>query len=78
MAKFEYVERYKNIAANISSSAQKQNAKIIESKVDYDEDLYATYNLTLRMNHEITFEELDSFLQTAGEIKSVSFTTVNN
>ncbi len=57
---------------------KQQNAKIIENKVDFDEDAYATYSLTLRLNHELTFDELDAFLQSAGEIKSISFTSVNN
>ena len=57
---------------------KQQNAKIIENKVDFDEDAYATYSLTLRLNHELTFDELDGFLQSAGEIKSISFTSVNN
>jgi len=57
---------------------KQKNAKIIENKVDFDEDAYATYSLTLRLNHELTFDELDAFLQSVGEIKSISFTSVNN
>ena len=54
-----------------------QNAQIIESKIKFDEDGFASYNLTLRMNHEITIEELNFFLESKGEVKSVSCVSIN-
>lgn len=54
-----------------------QNGQITESKIKFDEDGYASYNLTLKMNHEITIDELDYFLESQGEVKSVSCVSIN-
>lgn len=54
-----------------------QHGKILESKVKFDEDGYASYNLTLRTANEITIEELNFFLESNGEVKSVSCVSMN-
>ena len=63
---------------NLHKYLNEQNAKVIESKVKFEEDGFATYNLTVRMNHEITLDEFDAFLEKGGEVKSLSCTSVNN
>lgn len=55
-----------------------QHAQVLESKIKFDEDGYASYNLTLRMNHEITIDELNFFLSSKGEVKSISCVSINN
>lgn len=54
-----------------------QNAEILESKIKIDDEGYINYNLTLKLNHEITIEELNNFLESKGEVNSVSCVTVN-
>lgn len=54
-----------------------QNAQILESKIKFDDEGYASYNMTLRMNHEITIDELNFFLESKGEVKSVSCVSIN-
>ncbi len=61
----------------IQSFIDSQNAEVIESKIKIDDEGYANYNITLKMNHEMTFEELSKFLETKGEVKSVSCTSMN-
>jgi len=54
-----------------------QNAEILESKIKIDEDGFINYNLSLKLNHEITLEELNDFLESKGEVKSISCVSVN-
>ena len=68
-------EEFKN---SLNKYLNDQNAKVIESKVKFEEDSFATYNLTVRMNHEIKLDEFDAFLTRDGEVKSLSCTSVNN
>lgn len=56
---------------------ESQNAQMLESKIKFDEEGYASYNLTLRMNHDLTIEELSFFLESNGEVKSVSCVSIN-
>ncbi len=51
---------------------EEKNGKVLESKIKFDEDGYASYNLTIRTDKEITIEELDFFLESNSEVKSVS------
>ena len=53
------------------------NCQILESEISFGEDGFANYNITVRANKEITIEELDMFLEKAGEVRSVSCMSVN-
>jgi len=55
-----------------SKYIEEQHGQILESKIKFDEDGYASYNLTIRTSKEITIEELNFFLESNGEVKSVS------
>lgn len=50
---------------------------ILESKIKFDEEGYASYNLTIRTPKQITIEELNLFLEANGEVKSVSCVSMN-
>lgn len=54
------------------------NCQILESEISFDEDGFASYNVTIRANKEMTIEELDMFLENAGEVRSVSCVSINN
>lgn len=51
--------------------------QILESEIKFDDDGYAKYNITIRANHDFTIDEISSFLETAGEVKSVSCVSMN-
>lgn len=54
-----------------------QHGKIVESKIQFDENGYASYNLTVRTAKEITIEELNFFLESNGEVRNVSCIIMN-
>lgn len=54
-----------------------KHGQIVESKIKFDEEGYASYNLTIRTNQEITIEDLNSFLADNSEVKSVSCVSMN-
>lgn len=54
-----------------------QHGQIVESKIKFDEDGYASYNMTIRTTKEITIEELNFFLESNSEVKSVSCVSMN-
>lgn len=54
-----------------------QHGKIVESKIQFDENGYASYNLTVRTAKEITIEELNFFLESNGEVRNVSCVIMN-
>lgn len=54
-----------------------QHGQIVESKIKFDEDGYASYNMTIRTVKEITIEELNFFLESKSEVKSVSCVSIN-
>lgn len=56
----------------ISDYIKDNNYQVVESKIKYNEDGYASYHLTIRTSKEITIEELNLFLESKGEVKSVS------
>ena len=47
------------------------------SYLDYTDDLLedgsAAYNLTLRMRHDVTVNDLSEFLESVGDVRAVSF-----
>ena len=56
---------------------ESQHGQVLESKVKFDEEGYASYNMTIRTVKEITIEELNFFLESKGEVKSVSCVSMN-
>lgn len=60
-----------------SAFLDEQHGQIVESKIKYDEEGYASYNLTLRTQRAISIEELSAFLESNGEVKSVSCISIN-
>lgn len=71
------VKDSKEFRKAIHDYIESQNGQIIESQINYDDDGYATYHITLRLNHEITIEELDYILESNGEVKSLSCQSLN-
>lgn len=71
------VKNTEEFKKEIQQFIDSQHAEILESKIKYDDDGYVNYNITLKMNHEITFEEISKFLESKGEVKSVSCTSTN-
>lgn len=47
--------------------------QILEVKIDMLEDGSAAYNLTLRMRHDVTVNDLTEFLESVGDVRAVSF-----
>ena len=47
--------------------------QILEVKIDMLEDGSAAYDLTLRMRHDVTVNELSEFLESVGDVRGVSF-----
>ena len=47
--------------------------QILELKIDLLEDGSAAYNLTLRMRHDVTVNDLSEFLESVGDVRGVSF-----
>ena len=47
--------------------------QILEVKIDILEDGSAAYNLTLRMRHDVTVNDLTEFLESIGDVHAVSF-----
>ena len=47
--------------------------QILEVKIDMMEDGSAAYDLTLRMRHDVTVNDLSEFLESLGNVRAVSF-----
>ena len=47
--------------------------QILEVKIDMLEDGSAAYDLTLRMRHDVTVNDLSEFLESLGNVREVSF-----
>ncbi len=47
--------------------------QILEVKIDLMDDGSAAYNLTLRMRHDVTVNDLSEFLESVGDVRGVSF-----
>ena len=45
----------------------------LEIRVDLQEDGSAAYDLTLRMRHDVTVNDLSEFLESVGDVRGVSF-----
>lgn len=71
------VKNSEQLRTDIQAFIHDHNAEVLESKIKFEEDGFASYSLTLKLNHEITLNELNDFLESKGEVKSVSCTSVN-
>ena len=52
---------------------EEHGMQILEVKIDFLEDGSADYNLTLRMRHDVTVNDLSEFLESVGDVRDVSF-----
>ena len=52
---------------------EEHGMQILEVKIDFLEDGSAAYNLTLRMRHDVTVNDLSEFLESVGDVHDVSF-----
>ncbi|MBR0206541.1 MAG: MgtC/SapB family protein [Clostridia bacterium] len=52
---------------------EEHGMQILEVKIDFLEDGRAAYNLTLRMRHDVTVNDLSEFLESVGDVHDVSF-----
>ena len=52
---------------------EEHGMQILEVKIDLLEDGSAAYNLTLRMRHDVTVNDLSEFLESVGDVRGVSF-----
>ena len=52
---------------------EEHGMQILEVKIDLLEDGSAAYNLTLRMRHDVTVNDLSEFLESVGDVRAVSF-----
>lgn len=46
--------------------------EIMESRIEYDSEGYANYNITVRANRQITIEEVNDVLVKNGKVKNIS------
>ena len=51
----------------------KRRIQVQDMKIDFLEDGSAAYNLTLRMRHDVTVNDVSEFLETVGDVRAVSF-----
>lgn len=54
-----------------------KHGQIVESKIKFNEDGYASYNVTIRTTKEITIDDLNAFLEDNSEVKSVTCVSMN-
>jgi putative Mg2+ transporter-C (MgtC) family protein len=52
---------------------EEHGMQLLEVKIDLLEDGSAAYNLTLRMRHDVTVNDLSEFLESIGDVRGVSF-----
>ena len=52
---------------------EEHGMQLLEVKIDILEDGSAAYNLTLRMRHDVTVNDLSEFLESVGDVRGVSF-----
>ena len=51
----------------------KRRIQVSDMKIDFLEDGSAAYDLTLRMRHDVTVNDLSEFLESVGDVRDVSF-----
>ncbi len=71
------VKNSEDFRKSVAEFLEEQKAQTLESKVKFDEDGFVTYNLTIRTQSEIDIEKLNFFLESIGEVKSVSCVSMN-
>lgn len=47
------------------------NLEIMESRIEYDSQGYANYNITVRTNRQISIEEVNEILVSKGDVKNI-------
>ena len=52
---------------------ERNKMQLLEIRVDLQEDGSAAYDLTLRMRHDVTVNDLSEFLESVGDVRGVSF-----
>lgn len=70
------IKKNSEFAPKLKEFFDSRNASVIQSEVDYSEDGYATYSMTMRITKNITIDELNEFLEKNCEVKSVSCSTI--
>ena len=51
----------------------KERIQVQDMKIDFLEDGSAAYNLTLRMRHDVTVNDVSEFMESVGNVRAVSF-----
>ena len=52
---------------------ERNKMQLLEIRVNLQEDGSAAYDLTLRMRHDVTVNDLSEFLESVGDVRGVSF-----
>jgi len=52
---------------------ERNKMQLLEIRVDLQEDGSAAYDLTLRMRHDVTVNDLSKFMESVGDVRAVSF-----
>lgn len=72
-----YAKNTKDFRHAFQKFLDAKNAEIMESKIKMADDGYANFHITLKMTDDLTLEELSEFLESYGEVKSVSCNIIN-
>ena len=64
------------LQAAIDRIAGERGLQVTDCSIQYLEDGYVSYDVTVRTPEEITIRDLDNFLRQYGEVQSVSFSSV--
>lgn len=56
---------------------REKRIQVMESEIDFDENGYVTYKLTLRTSMPVTIDNLNEFLSKKSEVKSISCLSMN-
>ena len=67
------VSRSADFRKALNEYIEEHGMQILEVKIDLLEDGSAAYNLTLRMRHDVTVNDLSEFLESVGDVRGVSF-----
>ena len=67
------VSRSADFRKALNEYIEEHGMQILEVKIDLMDDGSAAYNLTLRMRHDVTVNDLSEFLESVGDVRDVSF-----
>ena len=65
------VQNSSSFREEMNSFVKKNNIQIVSSKIAFNEDGTATYDLTLRMNHNISLGTLSDFIESIDGVRAV-------